>query len=244
MADERKKLLHVGCGPANPEKLPKMFRTPEWQEVRLDIDAQVRPDIVASMTDMPMVAGGSMDGLFSSHNLEHLYPHQVPGALREFRRVLKPGGIAVLALPDMQAVAAYIADGRLEGALYESSSGPIAPIDIVYGFRKSLDAGNHFMAHRGGFTAVTLANHLAQAGFNTITVQRDWVNLLAIAHTLPEGHPKRREKPVIENRDIHGPKNAPLPFWYHRQLQAQSGMRTDELDAAPQIWKPLGLKAG
>lgn len=241
-----KKLLHVGCGSSNKDKLPKLFQSAEWKEVRLDINPDVKPDIVASMTDMQAVETASMDGVFSSHNIEHLYPHEVPVALAEFRRVLKPGGMLMLTLPDLQAVAAYIAEGKLESTLYTSPAGEISPIDIVYGFRKDLANGNRFMAHNSGFTAVTLANHLRQAGFSTISVQREWVNLWAVAYNLPKGHPQRREKIAIDNRDITGPKTAPLPFWYKRQLQAQGNpaTRSDELDAPPRIWKPLGLSAG
>jgi predicted SAM-dependent methyltransferase len=51
------------------------------QELRLDIDASVAPDIVATMTDMSRVADASVDAVFSSHNIEHLDPHEVPVAL-------------------------------------------------------------------------------------------------------------------------------------------------------------------
>lgn len=241
-----KKVLHVGCGHATREKLPPLFQGAQWQEVRLDINPSVKPDIIASMTSMPMVESGSMDGLFSSHNLEHLYPHQAPEAFREFRRVLKPEGALIVTMPDMQAVAAYIADGRWENPLYTSPSGKISPVDIVYGLRKDISKGNHFMAHKSGFTAVSLANHLKQAGFSTITIERHWINLWAVAYNLPARHPERREHVIIENRDITGPKDAPLPWWFQRQLQMQSSpqSRSDELDTPPRLWKPLGLKQG
>jgi hypothetical protein len=45
----------------------------------------LNPDIVGTMTDMSAVADASVDALFSSHNIEHLYPHEVPVALAEFR---------------------------------------------------------------------------------------------------------------------------------------------------------------
>jgi len=50
-----------------------------------DIDQSVNPDIVGTMTDMSQVQGASVDALFSSHNIEHLYPHEVPVALADFR---------------------------------------------------------------------------------------------------------------------------------------------------------------
>ena len=98
-------VLHVGCGPFDPQAPPAQFRTADWKEVRLDIDPSVSPDVVASITDMSAVPSNSVDAVWSSHNLEHLYAHEVPLALREFWRVLKPGGVAVLALPDIQEVA-------------------------------------------------------------------------------------------------------------------------------------------
>jgi SAM-dependent methyltransferase len=182
MMQAKKTVLHVGCGAAKTEKLHRAFRTSEWREVRLDIDPACQPDIVASMQDMGVVESGSVDAIYSSHNVEHLYPHEVVPVLREFHRVLKPEGLALVTLPDLQQVAEAIAQGKLEDPLYESPAGPIAPLDILYGFRAALARGNLYMAHRTGFTAQTLGRALLQAGFAQVTVQRDrrW-NLWAIA---------------------------------------------------------------
>ena len=60
------KVLHVGCGGYAPEKLHLRFRGADWHEVRLDIDPDAKPDIVASMTDMAGVQTGSMNAVFSS----------------------------------------------------------------------------------------------------------------------------------------------------------------------------------
>jgi SAM-dependent methyltransferase len=149
-----------------------MFRTPEWREVRLDIDPACQPDVVASITHMPMVSSGSMDAVWSSHNLEHLEAHDVPKALAEFHRVLKIGGFLVITLPDLQKVAEMIAADQLEDVAYVSPAGPISPIDMVYGLRPALAAGNQFMAHRTGFTAKTLARHLQNARFGRVVIER------------------------------------------------------------------------
>jgi len=83
-------LLHIGCGPKRKDKTTKEFNTPDWTEIRLDIDPSVSPDVIGTMTDMSAVASESVDAIFSSHNIEHLYPHEVPVALKEFARVLSP----------------------------------------------------------------------------------------------------------------------------------------------------------
>ena len=77
-------VLHVGCGPARQDSLPSIFRTPQWRELRLDIDPGCQPDLVGSITSMTAVESGSCTAVFSSHNLEHLQPHEVQVALAEF----------------------------------------------------------------------------------------------------------------------------------------------------------------
>ena len=167
-------VLHVGCGVASPHKLPQAYFPPGgWQELRLDIDPGVSPDIVASITDMVAMADASVDAVWSSHNLEHLWSHEVPVALAEFSRVLRPGGFVLLTMPDLQQVAGLVAAGQLEEPAYMSSMGPIAPLDILYGYRPALALGNAFMGHKTGYTATSLAAHLTRAGFVGIRVERD-----------------------------------------------------------------------
>lgn len=86
--------------------------------------------------------------MFSSHNIEHLYPREVPVALAEFLRVLKPYGIAVITCPDLESVCALIAEDKLSEVAYTSPAGPIAPIEILYGLRSSMARGNLYMSHR------------------------------------------------------------------------------------------------
>lgn len=165
-----KVVLHVGCGPYNPESLHPRFRGEEWREVRLDIDPGVKPDIVASIVDMSGVASASVDAVWSSHNLEHVRAHEVPLVLRGFLRVLRPGGEILITMPDLRQAAKLIAAGKLEDTAYVSPAGPIAPLDILYGHRASIQGGNDFMGHRTGFTAKTLTQKLEQAGFVDIDV--------------------------------------------------------------------------
>ncbi len=168
-----KKLLHVGCGPARIHNTTKGFISGGWKEIRLDIDESVSPDIIGSMTDMAQVEDGSVDAIFSSHNIEHLYPHDVRVALKEFMRVLKDDGFCVITCPDLQSVCQLVAEDKLTDAAYESPAGPIAPIDILYGHRGFMSQGKLYMAHRCGFTEKVLRGTLISVGFQTIaTIKR------------------------------------------------------------------------
>lgn len=164
--------LHVGCGPKKKDQTTRAFAQPEWQEIRFDIDQAARPDILGTMLDMSAVAAESVDAIFSSHNIEHLYPHEVPLALREFLRVLKPDGFLVITCPDLQSVARLIADDKLTDAAYTSPAGPIAPLDILYGHRPQMAAGNLYMAHRCGFTLKVLLGTLQANGFAAVAGQQ------------------------------------------------------------------------
>lgn len=166
------KVLHVGCGPKDIRGMPRYYQDGSWSEIRLDIDAAVQPDFIGTMTDMSAIETGSVRSIFSSHNIEHLYPHEVQTALKEFRRVLDEEGFAVVTCPDLQAVAKLVAEDKLLDPAYQSGMGPITPLDILYGHRASIARGNHFMAHRGGFTMKTLARSLAEAGFSKIYARR------------------------------------------------------------------------
>jgi SAM-dependent methyltransferase len=184
-----KRVLHVGCGAATLAKLPQGFQDGSWSEVRFDINPAVKPDIVGTITDMANVPSASTDAVYSSHNIEHVYAHEVVPTLQEFRRVLKEDGFAVITCPDLQEVAARMADGRLFDPLYVSPAGPISPIDIVYGHRASIARGEIYMAHRTGFSLQTLVKCCQDAQFTTLAGKRrkQKLNLWVIATKASRG---------------------------------------------------------
>ena len=84
--------LDLGCGPfkAWPHFI-SVDNHDEWG------DLDWRPDIEGDCTDLAMFADGGLDFVFSSHLLEHL--DDTEAALREWWRVIRPGGHLVLYLP-------------------------------------------------------------------------------------------------------------------------------------------------
>ena len=156
--------LHVGCGSLNKSSCLG-FNNDNWKEIRFDIDESVNPDIVGTMTDMKSVETGSVDAVYSSHNIEHIFPHEVPIALSEFYRVLKEDGIVVITCPDLQSAGEALTEDRLYETLYEGHTGPVTAFDVLFGHRKTTADGNVFMVHKGGFTYSTLDMAFYKAGF-------------------------------------------------------------------------------
>lgn len=159
-----KTLLHVGCASLNISDL-KGFDINAWSEIRFDIDESRNPDLAGTIVDLSLVETGSVDAVYSAYNLDHIYPHEVPIALKEFYRVLKDDGIAIIKCPDIQSVCEAIGKDKLLETFYQSPVGPISPIDILFGNRKAIAKGNEFMAKKGGFTYSVLDGALSQADF-------------------------------------------------------------------------------
>ncbi len=187
----KKVLLHVGCGYAGRSPLGPGFKADVWREIRLDADPLVKPDVIGTITDLSAVPTQSVDAVFSSHTLEHLYWHEVPLALAEIRRVLKPNGFTLAWVPDLQAAARWIAEDRPFEVLMGSANDAVTPFDIVYSHRALVGRDKPHMAHHCGFTMSTLVGVHQQAGFRSVIARPRIVGfdlqVLAIPTNVPEG---------------------------------------------------------
>jgi SAM-dependent methyltransferase len=163
-------LVNVGCGPLGAGKVPAYFDG--WQQVRVDIDAAVSPDIVADLTDLSPIPNGSADAVWAAHCIEHLYEHQVPIALAEFRRVLRADGFVCVIVPDLQTVASYLVADRLHEPVYQSAAGPVTPHDMIFGFGAAIAGGRASMAHRCGFTPGMLQQSFRGLSFAEVLLRR------------------------------------------------------------------------
>jgi SAM-dependent methyltransferase len=86
--------LNLGCG--------NRF-APGWRNFDIRPSS---PDVerLESHLRLPL-ADGSADFVYSSHMLEHLPPSDVPAFLAECRRVLRPGGVVRIVVPDLEGIA-------------------------------------------------------------------------------------------------------------------------------------------
>jgi len=150
--------------------LPAYFSS--WEHLRVDIDASVRPDIIADLRDLSTVGTAAADAIWGAHCIEHLYQFEVPGALRQMRQVLKDDGILILIVPDLQKIGGLIAEDRMTETMYVSAAGPITPHDILFGYGAALAAGKEYMAHKTGFTPTSLAESVKAAGFEHFVILR------------------------------------------------------------------------
>lgn len=140
--------LHLGCGPRY---------LPGWYHI--DALAYPHVDRVARVENLSFVEDGSVEIVYACHVLEHFGRHQYADVLREWRRVLAPGGILRLAVPDFAAVARLYVAGDLPGG-----------IEAIRGLVSGGQKDEHDY-HRMIFDKASLSAALKDAGFDEV---RPW----------------------------------------------------------------------
>ena len=89
--------LSVGCG----------RRSPELNLIRLDISADVNPDVVWNLDQTPFPFSDSMFSEIECWDvIEHL--SDIPKSLEEFHRILSSGGILKITTPHFSCANSYV----------------------------------------------------------------------------------------------------------------------------------------
>jgi predicted SAM-dependent methyltransferase len=141
--------LHLGCG--------RRF-IPGF--VHLDIVGLAHVDVCARADRLPF-ADASATLLYASHLLEHFGRAEYRQVLAEWRRVLKPGGILRLAVPDFAACAAIYYEKGL-------SDGLSGLVGLVVGGQR-----DRFDFHKMIFDEAFLRADLLAQGFREVR-RWDW----------------------------------------------------------------------
>lgn len=71
-------------------------------------------DIKADAGDLNMVESDSVDIIVAHHLLEHIPLHEVSRYITEWRRVLRPGGILAIYVPNLKEIDRAWIDGKID----------------------------------------------------------------------------------------------------------------------------------
>lgn len=147
--------LHLGCG---SRYLPGY--------IHVDITAHPHVDVVTDVTQSmdSYFQPGSIDEIYACHILEHIGRRSVEETLKSWLRLLRPGGVLRLAVPDFQAIVAEYVSNPL--CLHDTLLG------LIYGGQR-----NQWDYHTMGFDFPNLSRLLERIGF--VSIQRyDWSTFL------------------------------------------------------------------
>lgn len=146
-----KKKLHLGCGKRYLEGY-----------IHLDLANHEHIDHHHDIKTLPMFDDNSIDLIYASHTLEYFDRVEVLTVLKEWRRVIKRGGVLRLAVPDFESMSnVYIRSNNLDLII-----GP------MYG-RWQVPGGDQVFYHRTVYDFASLKNVLESARFSDIK-RWDW----------------------------------------------------------------------
>lgn len=124
----------------------------------------------------------TIDVIYSSHMLEHLYLEEAKRLLKECHRVLKPGGIVRMVVPDLQSIVMEYVSRRTNGTAAAGSEqlNPGDQVNARLMLRSSqppsggwiygtYSAVKDFHSHKWMYDADSLISHIRAAGFTEVS---------------------------------------------------------------------------
>lgn len=147
--------LNLGCG----EKLLPGYVNVDIVESRKG----KRPDVICDLHNLAPFDDGTVDEILSVHVVEHFWRWEIAAVLRDWVRVLKPGGRMIVECPNLQSACQTFLANPSESA-HEDQRGQ-QTMWVFYGDPKWKDP---FMIHRWGYTPESLQALLVQAGLRDV----------------------------------------------------------------------------
>jgi predicted SAM-dependent methyltransferase len=142
--------IHLGCG---KRYIPGF--------IHVDIDQYPHVDHVSDIASLPFFEDNYADVIYSCHALEYFDRVEVLAVLKEWKRVLKPGGVLRTAVPNLEAlIEVYKQTGETERII-----GPL--------FGRIEINENQRLYHKTVYDFNSLSKVLDKAGFSSVQTY-DW----------------------------------------------------------------------
>jgi predicted SAM-dependent methyltransferase len=150
---------------ARPAVGRKILAGPSWRFAKVAIEEGIQ---FANATRRIPCANNSVEIAYSSHMIEHLDRREAQVFLREVKRILRPGGILRLAVPDIsRLINSYLATGDADEFVASTHMSLEKSADILSRLRLVLIGPRH---HLWMYDGRSLSKLLCDAGFTNVSI--------------------------------------------------------------------------
>jgi len=168
--------LHLGCGPNIWE---------DWINVEGDYIGEQPGIIHFNITDPYPLPDNCVDEIFTSHVIEHIIPTDVEPMMKEWLRILKPGGFVATEWPDLLKCATFLVKNPEMMYTKDRNRLKHGVAGIFGNISKYQDLA---MLHKWGYSEESMKVLKLEVGFSRAEIQEPI-------------HPKTR-KPMIDSRVV------------------------------------------
>lgn len=127
----------------------------------INVDLSDQSDLRCDIRDLFSIDSDSADAVAAIHVLEHFYAWEAEALLKEWKRILKPGGKLILELPCMDKMLGYV-------AYCVNAKEDMMPFMTLHGFYGDPKDSDPRMAHKWGYFKAHLQQLLEHVGFAEI----------------------------------------------------------------------------
>lgn len=192
--------VNLGCGPnaptgwlnvdgswnawfSNHRFLRKALQTIGLIKANVGANWKVRPLVHDLTRPLPFETDG-VSAIYGSHVLEHLYQADAQRLLTECKRVLKPGGVIRLIVPDLHSmVVKYVEQKNQNGDSGEERVCAADCLNEKLGYRTPTPPNGNFLlrfystwkdfhSHKWMYDAESLAHYLSLTGFENVAAKK------------------------------------------------------------------------
>jgi predicted SAM-dependent methyltransferase len=181
----------VGCLKARKYKAQKELKInfgsgSVLKEDYLNIDFSAEADLRLDLRRPLPLSTNSCEQIFTEHFIEHLkYPEEAEQFITECHRILQPGGVIVLSVPDTEWPLQdyglnkrdYLRAAEQEQWHPESCNTFIEHINYHFRQRWSNSDESNFARHRFAYDFETMEKLLTSSGFDTVSRRNYWSEL-------------------------------------------------------------------
>lgn len=146
--------LNLGCGTRVLENWINVDLVPRGGRNFQSVKGKT-PEVISDIRDLPF-DDDYADEIMAIHVVEHFYIWDVPALLKEWIRVLKPGGKMIIEVPDLEKIILYMSVGETH---------PSFTMWPLYGDPSEKDP---LMVHKWAYTAKSLEKMMNHIGLNGI----------------------------------------------------------------------------
>lgn len=125
--------------------------------INIDLDKSVNPDVLDNVIILKKFRDNSVNEIKSAHLIEHLPEEDALGAISNWYRILKSGGIVSIECPNLNKCIKMIHSNDTE----EKKLGFVG----IYGYMPHVKQSAEFHSHKHGWTPYSLCEALENNGF-------------------------------------------------------------------------------